>query len=156
MDIKIKAKLKAYTKGIIPDVSKFVEEAPVNGKLYARRDAKWEDISEALLDTAIELEDNSGLHYSYDAHTHTYTLGVNKEDLTQTQFEGIDVLAPDTVYYVEDQTANTFVDGGTAYSNGGNEFVEFSEFTNEVNGGESSSIANIEMHPLNSKGVYNG
>jgi hypothetical protein len=36
--INLKVKLSAYTKGIIPDYSNFVTEAPNDGKIYARKD----------------------------------------------------------------------------------------------------------------------
>lgn len=43
-DIKLKVKLAAYSKGVIPDVSKYIEEAPEDGNLYARKDKQWESI----------------------------------------------------------------------------------------------------------------
>lgn len=37
-DIKLNVKLSAYSKGVIPDVSEYIKEAPEDGKLYARKD----------------------------------------------------------------------------------------------------------------------
>lgn len=51
-DIKLKVKLAAYSKGVIPDVSKYIEEAPEDGNLYARKDKQWESIEIPELETA--------------------------------------------------------------------------------------------------------
>ena len=44
MDIKIKAKLKAYTKGVLPtklsdleNDEHFIQEAPLDGSIYGRK-----------------------------------------------------------------------------------------------------------------------
>ncbi|WP_300924521.1 hypothetical protein [uncultured Clostridium sp.] len=34
--VKLNVKLQAYTKGIIPDVSKFIEDTPLDNKVYGR------------------------------------------------------------------------------------------------------------------------
>ena len=156
MDIKIKAKLNAYTKGIIPDVSEFIKDVKDDGNVYVRKYGEWVEANNALKNEIIRVAENSGLNLVYDATDNSYTLSIRKEELTQTEFEELTQLESDTTYYVEEQTANVFDDGGTAFSDGNNEFVYHSEFTSEVNGGNADSIANIIMNPLNSKGVYNG
>ena len=37
-DIKLNVKLSAYSKGVMPNVSNYLTEAPEDGKLYARKD----------------------------------------------------------------------------------------------------------------------
>lgn len=51
-DIKLNAKLSAYSKGVIPNVSNYLTEAPEDGKLYARKDKQWESIDISELETA--------------------------------------------------------------------------------------------------------
>ena len=62
MDLKLKVKLKAYTKAVIPDVSKFIEDAPKDNKVYGRKDGDWVNIDSSLVKTRILPRDNnSGL-----------------------------------------------------------------------------------------------
>ena len=161
MDIKIKAKLRAYTRGLLPtkisDLENdldFIPDAPDDGSIYGRQDKEWVNIDQALAKTILELKENSGLNLSYDPNTSTYTLSIRKEDITQLELPNI--LEPDTTYFVEDLTANIFDDGGTAFSQGNNDYITISEFKSEMDGGNATSIANIIMNPLNSEGVYNG
>lgn len=163
MDIKIKAKLNAYTKGIIPTkVSdlfndlEFISDVKNDGNVYIRRYGEWVEANNALKNEVIRVAGNSGLNLVYNPEDNSYTLSIRKEDLTQTEFEQLTQLEPDTTYYVAEQTPNTFDDGGTAFSDGNNEFIDFNEFTDIVDGGDRNSIANIIMNPLNSEGVYNG
>lgn len=51
-DIKLNVKLSAYSKGVIPNVSNYLTEAPEDGKLYARKDKQWESIEIPELETA--------------------------------------------------------------------------------------------------------
>lgn len=150
--IHIQAKLRAYTKGIIPDVSDFITDAPKDGSVYARKDGQWVDIDEALNLTTVSTFEGSGLNVT--AVGNDYVISERKEDITQLDLPK--VLQPDTTYFVMDLTANNYVDGGTAYSEGNNEFIERSEFNITMDGGSSSSHANLFMLPLDSKGVYNG
>lgn len=39
--ISLHAKLSAYTKGIIPDLKRFVEQAPNDDKMYVRKNGQW-------------------------------------------------------------------------------------------------------------------
>lgn len=163
MDIKIKAKLKAYTKGILPtkvsdllnDLD-FISDVKNDGNVYVRKFGEWIEANNALKNEIIRVAENSGLNLVYNPEDNSYTLSIRKEDLTQTEFELLNQLQSDTTYYVAEQTANTFDDGGTAFSDGNNEFVDYTEFTSQVNGGQANSVANIEINPLNSEGVYNG
>lgn len=160
MDIKIKAKLKAYTKGILPTkVSElendehFISEAPIDGHLYGRKDGTWQNIDKAINKTAIEIPENSGLNLSYTDITSTYTISVRQKNITETELPS--VLEDDTVYYVEDLEANVFIDGGTAFSSGNNDYVIVGEFGATLDGGVASTMAfDNEILPLNSKGVY--
>lgn len=157
MDIKIKSTLKAYTKGVIPDISGFITDCPDDSKVYARKYGEWVDASKALEKTKLTTYEDSGLFLKHDIDLDTYTLGVLKKDLTQVKFEQLSSLENDTTYYVADQTANTFVDGGTSFSDGNNEYVTLNEYTETIDGGNSFTT-NFDkiMNPLNSEGVYNG
>lgn len=38
--IKLNVKLRAYTKGIIPNSKEFIKDAPADGKTYVRQDGE--------------------------------------------------------------------------------------------------------------------
>ena len=149
MEIRLKCKLKAYTRGIH---TKYAEEAPIDGSVYGRKDAKWEKIDDIVTRTELELAENSGLNLEHDELNHKYILGIRKEELNELPQE----LEPDTTYYIVDLEPNNYLDGGTAFSDGNNEYVIMSQFGEPTDGGESNSVANIEMCPINAEGVYNG
>ena len=161
MDIKIKARLKAYTKGILPtkvsDLENdlhFIEDVNGDG-VYVRAEGQWIRADQALDKTIIELVDNSGLDLiEPPLGSNIYQLGIRKWEGTELELPN--TLEDDKIYYVEDLTANNYINGGTAWSDGNNEYVSRSEFNNEIIGGNARSIANIILRPLNSKGVYNG
>jgi len=44
----------------------------------------------------------------------------------------------------------------TAFSDGGNEYVDLSQYGLEISGGRADSIFELELLPINAKGVYNG
>ena len=161
MNIRIKAKLRAYTKGILPTkVSElendehYIHEAPIDEHIYGRRNGAWENIDTALDRTIIKLaEEEPGLNLSYDPLISTYTIGVRQKSITELELP-IE-LEDDTVYYVESLHPNVFSDGGTAFSDGGNDYITTSEFDADINGGvANTTIFNSEILPLNSKGVY--
>lgn len=39
--IRLRARLQAYSKGVIPDVSKFIDDAPQDNIVYARLNNQW-------------------------------------------------------------------------------------------------------------------
>lgn len=158
MNINIKAKLKAYTKGIIPvNISQlnndldFISDVEQDG-VFARKTGEWININDALVRTRILIPEDSGLNLEQDGYD--YTLSVRKQDILQKDLPN--VLENDTVYYVLDLTADEYINAGTAFSNGNNEYVIESDFNSLMNGGDASSQANIFIKPLNSQGVYNG
>lgn len=161
MNIKIKAKLQAYTKGILPTkVSElendldFISDVTEQG-IYVRAKGEWIKADDALDKTKIQLLDNSGLNLIDPPEgSFTYQIGIRKWEGTQLELPTI--LQNDTTYYVQELTANQYIDGGTAWSNGNNEYVQFEEFNEEIYGGNARSVANIIMYPVNSEGVYNG
>lgn len=161
MDIRIKAKLKAYTKGILPtkvsDLENdlhFIEDVNGDG-VYVRAEGQWIRADQALDKTIIELVDDSGLDLIQPPlGSNVYQLGIRKWEGTQLELPN--TLENDKTYYVEELTANNYINGGTAFSNGNNDFVELNEFTKIVNGGTARSTANIILNPINSEGVYNG
>ena len=70
-DIKLNVKLSAYSKGVIPNISNYLTEAPEDGKLYARKDKQWEsiDISEIESSSLIITKDGG----TYNLETKEYT-----------------------------------------------------------------------------------
>lgn len=69
-DIKLNVKLSAYSKGVIPNISNYLTEAPEDGKLYARKDKQWEsiDISEIESSSLIITKDGG----TYNLETKEY------------------------------------------------------------------------------------
>lgn len=153
-DIQIKVKLRAYTKGIIPDVSEFIKDAPLDGNTYGRQDGKWINIKDAFSQKDIELAENSGLNLDYDSSNYQYTLGIRKYEINESELPN--VLEADTTYYVVSDHPNIFIHGGTAFSNGNNEYVSLPQFTSTLYGGTSSDNPERKFYPINSEGVYNG
>ena len=113
MDIKIKAKLKAYTKGILPTkVSElendlhFIEDVNGDG-VYVRAEGQWIRADQALEKTIIELVDDSGLDLiDPPLGSNVYQLGIRKWEGTQLELPN--TLENDKTYYVEELTANNY------------------------------------------------
>lgn len=61
-DIKLNIKLSAYSKGVIPDVSKFIEDAPMDGNTYGRVDGKWYLLDIPTQADSISTTENSGIN----------------------------------------------------------------------------------------------
>lgn len=62
--INLKVKLSAYTRGILPTKLSQLEndiDAPINGKLYGRRDGNWVDIDDVLENNIVLVDEGSGL-----------------------------------------------------------------------------------------------
>lgn len=161
MKIDIKAKLKAYTRGILPTrVSELINDMDYipdvkDDRLYARTHGAWIQIDD-LGKTEIELLDNSGLNLEQLMPPNKcpiYKIGIRKQEILETELP--ETLAEDTTYYVVDLTPNQFVDGGTAFSNGNNEYVYTNEFSQEIDGGNATTTQfNQTLLPLNSNGIY--
>ena len=85
MNIKIKAKLQAYTKGILPTkVSElendldFISDVTEQG-IYVRAKGEWIKADDALDKTKIQLLDNSGLNLIDPPEgSFTYQIGIRK------------------------------------------------------------------------------
>lgn len=162
MDIKIKAKLQAYTKGILPTkVSElendldFISDVTEQG-IYVRAKGEWIKADDALEKTKIQLLDDSGLNLIEPPEgSFTYQIGIRKWEGTQLELPA--TLQNDTTYYVQELTPNLYINGGTAWSDGNNEYITLSEYGSIISGGNSSTTAyNTIMYPIDSKGVYNG
>lgn len=173
-NIKIKATLKAYTRGLLPTkVSElendlhFISDVDKPG-LYVRKQGEWVDASDALEEVKLITPQNSGLNIEVIKPGTEFELSIRKKELTQTQFEespDYNNLEEDTTYYILDQTADVYINGGTAFSDGkiDSDYSLFSIFNEALNGGKANSDnPNSEyaftsyIKPLNSQGVYNG
>lgn len=159
MNINIKAKLRAYTKGIIPvNISQlyndlnFIPDAPDNGVTYGRKNNEWVDIDDMVTHTTLAVTEDSGLNLAVTGRD--YVLNIKKYEITQSELPS--ELEADTTYYVLDQEPNNYINGGTAFSSGNNDYIDISEFSVITNGGHANTQANILMYPINAEGVYNG
>lgn len=119
MNIRLNAKLSAYSKGIIPDSSHI---------LYA--------------------EEGSGLKIETDIDKKR-KISIKQEILTKLP----DEVNSNTTYYINNQYPEIIIGGGTAYSDGNNEYIEKSQYTTIFKGGKDYTI---KLLPIDSKGVYNG
>src|SRR5574344_1646853 len=116
MNIKLKAKLSAYTKGIIPDASQELITEPGSGLDIETLENKKRKISlrqQILKELPEETE----------------------EDIT---------------YYIDEQLPNMYVDGGTAFSDGNNDYVDNIEYNQIIDCKENYDL---DLLPINSKGV---
>lgn len=165
-NIKIKATLKAYTRGLLPTkVSElendlhFVVDVDKPG-LYVRKQGEWVNVDDSLIRTQIFTPENSGLDLEQVGYD--YNIKIKKYDIKQSELPS--ELEEDTTYYVLDQTANLYINGGTAFSSDNNNVYSFmSTFNDKLIGGKASSnnpqsedAFTSYMKPLNSQGVYNG
>lgn len=168
--IKLKAKLSAYTKGVLPtkisqlknDLN-FIEdlsEEQANNLFYVRvrepnsSQGKWVEIKGDSFGDEIELLENSGL--ILEKIGNTAKLGINQYFISKEEFEQLSHLNSEAIYYIINRTPDLYINGGTAFSDGNNEFVIESEYGLEFNGGAASSTYNLILLPINAKGVYNG
>lgn len=144
-DIKLNIKLSAYSKGVIPDVSNYLTEAPEDGKLYGRKDKQWEVIPNQL--TNILTDENSGIKIDYNEDN---TINISAKQFTGKEDE-IAEFQNDYTYYIVENTPDLYINGGTAYSD------EENEFEDTVKGGNASTSSfELNTLPIDSKGVYNG
>ncbi len=93
--VKLNVKLQAYTKGIIPDVSKFIEDTPLDNKVYGRFNNEW-----------IELTDLDSL----------------LNEWIGTKDELPDELNENTKYVIIENKPDIVIIGGTAFSNENEEY----------------------------------
>lgn len=152
--IKLKATLSAYTKLDIPELTKnIVYEAPDDDKLYGRKNKQWEEI--ILPKGNKELRVKNGLNL--ETTDEAYILSIKQQTLLNKDLPK--KLEEDTTYYVIDNTPDFYMNGGTAYSDE-IELInnkEYSSYRKEMFGGDSTTkIFDIDLLPIDNKGVYNG
>lgn len=120
MDIKLKAKLSAYSKAKLPtklsdleqDID-YVKEAPIDTKFYIRKDGNWEEIS--FIDL-ITLAERSGLSKEV-INDKKIQLKINYWEGEKEVFLTLDELTDDFIYYVYNKREiELFVNGGNAFS----------------------------------------
>ena len=153
MNIKLNVKLSAYTKGIFPDTSKFITDAQGSidhdDRLYGRKNDEWVDIKNEFLDQEIIVEEGSGLNL-IKLEGNKSSLSIRQKIIKNKNL----IIEEDTTYYLTENTPDIYINGGTAFSDGNNEFTDTSEYGQIIIGGRSN--IDIILLPLNSKGVYNG
>ena len=153
-NIKLKVKLGAYTKGIIPKLpSDLVRDVPNDGKEYVRKYDQWVELDLLRSGQMVKLAPDSGLNLievqSEDAFK-VYELSIRQKTL---RAKDLTLIEPDTTYYVIDDSPEYFVNGGTAYS-GDDDIGDL--IGQLIFGGSADPRFNLILLPINSKGVYNG
>lgn len=146
MDIKLKVKLSAYSKLPILD---YITDVPksTDDKIYGRKNGEWVEI-DSISGTSIIVDDTSGLSLE-DTEDHKQLLKIK-------QCIGIkpELFEDDFTYYIIDRDASLFINGGTAFSSGYEEFNILNQFKNNINGGKANTINwDSIITPLNAKGV---
>ena len=152
-DIKLKVKLCAYTKGILPDnLIGEVNKEP-EGHIYARKYGEWVDLGTTDIGQVIKLAENSGLNLIPTENPKEYELSIRQEILDNLPA----ILEDDTTYYIIENIPDLYINGGTVYSDGSNEFSEEVEYGQIISGGYASTTNfDLILLAINSKGVNNG
>ena len=153
---KLRVKLRAYTKGVIPvvpDYSQFVTkdelvDAPDDGKVYGRKNGEWAEI-EANLANKVIVEEGSGLNKeNLDEEGYLIRLSLRKWEGKEQDLPYI--LEKDTTYYTYDnRLPDLFIDGGTAYSDENEEYD-----VTLIPGNARTLIWDIKFNSMNAKGEY--
>ena len=107
MDIRIKANLKAYTKGVIPtkvsdleqDVDYVLDVPEQDGKIYVRKRGEWVEAADYAKDsfeagTGIEIVENPENHYKISA---------KEWSGTQEEFDALSSYKEGYTYYIDDE-----------------------------------------------------
>lgn len=146
---KLNVKLSAYTKGIIPDVSEFIKDAPKDGNVYFRGDGEWIDaikrLKQDLPGSELVLPENSGLIKTI-INEDTYTLAIRQ---WIGQAKDLNELEEDTTYYIYDNSPNFYLIAGTAYSD------EEELYDKTFYGGNAyTQKYKIEITPMTSEGEF--
>lgn len=154
--IKLKVKLRAYTRGVIPDVSKFIEDAPQDGILYGRRDGQWLNIDDVLENNIVLVDPGSGLD-KVEIDKSRIKLSIRQWTGSNEEYEALPDLQNDKVYYVYDSREIQFyLDGGTAFTDSDviTEDMEIDNILgNIIDGGNSTTYkANLYLEGIDSKG----
>ena len=70
-----------------------------------------------------------------------------------TLYNAVAETKEDITYYIDEQLPNMYVDGGTAFSDGNNDYVDNIEYNQII---DCKKDYDLDLLPINSKGVYNG
>lgn len=175
--IRIRAKLSAYTKGLIPTKVSQLEndknyvtdltEEQSNNLYYVRvrepnsTEGKWVQINSDSFGDEIKLLEKSGL--ILDKQGNVAKLKIDQYILSQEEFNRLSELDDNATYYVYENTPDLYINGGTAFSDGGNDYVDLSQYGLEIKGGKADSDKinstmkfELELLPINAKGVHDG
>lgn len=157
--IKLNVRLSAYTKGALPDLSQYLTDAQgsidKDDKVYARKNGEWVDIKTLDSDEQfIIAQPGSGLDLIQDeVELNNYYISIRQKT---GKLSDIQHFEDDTTYYILDEQPEEYINGGTAFSDGNNDFIDSSEYQYNINGGQAHAIFELELLPINSKGVYDG
>ena len=154
-NINIKAKLKAYTK-----IDNIITDAPKDGEIYGRKDGEWEKIKIEIPLSPTEIQPTeptengaSGLNIE-KLDINNYRIGIRKWENSKEEFEKLTHLQSDTTYYVREATPNVFINGGTAFDDGTDGFIQdYSSYNAIIRGGSASTtVFTEEYHTTNARG----
>ena len=149
--INLKVKLSAYTRGVLPTKLSQLQndiDAPLDGKLYGRKNGQWLDIDDVLENNIVLIDEDSGLDRE-QIDKSRIKLSIRKwegkyEDLP-TIFES------DKVYYVTENKPDLIMVSGTAYSDENEEFIQ------TISGGNAfTQKFDITCLSMNAKGEFYG
>lgn len=151
-EIKLKVKLCAYTKDILPrNLIGEVPKEPID-HIYARAYGKWIDLGTTDIGQVVKLAEKSGLNLIPTENPKEYLLSIRQEVLKELPI----VLEDDTTYYILDRTPEIYINGGTSYSDGVEELT-INEYQYKIFGGKASTTSfDLNLLPIDNKGVYNG
>lgn len=153
-NLQLKVTLSAYTKGVIPDTSQFLTDAPDDGNIYGRQNNEWVEINQVAGDNLI-LSDNSGLILNREGNT--VELSIDNQFLTEDEFKNLSQVDPNAIYYIKEDPIQLFINGDTAFTDGYFDQIlqeQIPSAYNEIINGGSASTINFDliMIPLNSLG----
>lgn len=115
MTINLKAKLSAYTKNAL------LEQAPVDRKIYARKDGQWVSIDNTIKNVAVTIvsETHPAGGESYNFVTGLESTNINEE----TSVQSLEKLVPKS--YVDKQFVPSSKQSGRLYGTAPNSFETY-------------------------------
>ena len=158
--IKLNVRLSAYTKGALPDLSPYLKDAQgsidKDDKVYARKNDEWVDIKTLDSDEQfIIAQPGSGLDLIQDeVELNNYYISIRQKT---GKLSDIQQFEDDTTYYILDEQPEEYINGGTAFSDGYEDISVDSQYVDYIDGGKANTVDyDLELLPLNAKGVLNG
>lgn len=167
-NIKLRAKLSVYSKSVLPtklsDLERdidFITEPEDNGEgdIWVRKYGEWVK-AEGYIGKNIGLDENSGLNLI--RKDPEYLLSIRQKIIKDSDITDDFNYEDDTTYYIIDTKPEVFINGGTAFTDGGYDSILEEDLPSEYNcilsgGSSNQKDFDLILLPIDSKGVlYNG